>query len=493
MTDRPFTLLILALGGEGGGVLTDWLSAAAEAEGLIAQATSIPGVAQRTGATTYYLEFAKAQAGAPAPILSLYPAIGDVDLVIASELLEAGRAIANGFVTPDRTTLIASTHRIYAIAERMAMGDGRYDRDRLLAATREMAKTPLLFDMAAASEKSGGPLSAVMAGALVASGNFPLSRQALEAAIRAEGKSVEANLRGFEAGLALASPTASAEAAAPAATSLDERINRELPEAAREIASLGAARVADFQNEAYAARYLDRLGAVWSVERDADGDGAVTRETARQLALWMAYEDVIRVAQMKLRPGRIERIRAEARARDGEPVRVVEFLKPGIEEISGVLPFWLGGLLKRFADATGLKDRLQMGLALETTGVVGYFVFHLLAGMRTRRPQGLRFQEEQKAIERWLDAVRTGTRRAPILGAEIVACARLIKGYSDTHARGLSRYERIMGEIVWPALAASGDPQADAARVNAARAAAHKDPEGKTLDAFLAPKAQAAE
>ena len=57
MTERPIKLTIAALGGQGGGVLADWLIEIAEAEDYIAQSTSVPGVAQRTGATIYYLEF----------------------------------------------------------------------------------------------------------------------------------------------------------------------------------------------------------------------------------------------------------------------------------------------------------------------------------------------------------------------------------------------------------------------------------------------------
>ena len=52
---RPITIAILAMGGEGGGVLADWIVALAERQGWVAQSTSVPGVAQRTGATIYYL------------------------------------------------------------------------------------------------------------------------------------------------------------------------------------------------------------------------------------------------------------------------------------------------------------------------------------------------------------------------------------------------------------------------------------------------------
>jgi indolepyruvate ferredoxin oxidoreductase beta subunit len=49
---RPLTILVAALGGEGGGVLADWIIAAATSQDYPVQSTSIPGVAQRTGATT---------------------------------------------------------------------------------------------------------------------------------------------------------------------------------------------------------------------------------------------------------------------------------------------------------------------------------------------------------------------------------------------------------------------------------------------------------
>ncbi len=132
---RPITILVGALGGDGGGVLCDWIVAAAQSQGLAVQATQIPGVAQRTGATTYYLEVMPRRATQPS-VLALNPAIGEVDVALATELLEAGRMIFNGFVTPDRTTLIASTHRVLAIGERTAMGDGSFDVGRLLRAVK---------------------------------------------------------------------------------------------------------------------------------------------------------------------------------------------------------------------------------------------------------------------------------------------------------------------------------------------------------------------
>src|SRR5512145_878791 len=93
---RPISIAVLAIGGQGGGVLVDWIVALAEGQGWIAQATSVPGVAQRTGATIYYIEMIQAQTdnGAhPAyPVLALMPTPGDVDIVIGAELMEGGRS-----------------------------------------------------------------------------------------------------------------------------------------------------------------------------------------------------------------------------------------------------------------------------------------------------------------------------------------------------------------------------------------------------------------
>src|SRR5690606_8958464 len=145
---RPFSIAVAALGGQGGGVLAQWIVDLAEANKYRAQYTSVPGVAQRTGATIYFVELFPedaVKAAGKAPVLALMPAPGDVDIVIAAELMEAGRAIARGFVSPDFTTLIASDHRVYAISEKEIMGDGRGDEDMVRDAAKKAAKSLVLF------------------------------------------------------------------------------------------------------------------------------------------------------------------------------------------------------------------------------------------------------------------------------------------------------------------------------------------------------------
>ena len=94
-TDQTGSILIAALGGEGGGVLANWITSALWNAGYYAQGTSIPGVAQRTGATTYYIEYCRiplSELGGRRPVLALNPVPGRVDVMIASELIEAARA-----------------------------------------------------------------------------------------------------------------------------------------------------------------------------------------------------------------------------------------------------------------------------------------------------------------------------------------------------------------------------------------------------------------
>ncbi|MDE2296363.1 MAG: 2-oxoacid:acceptor oxidoreductase family protein, partial [Gammaproteobacteria bacterium] len=195
------SIAIVALGGQGGGVLADWLVDVAESYGWLVQTTSVPGVAQRTGSTVYYLETtAPPTAGSAEPVLALMPVPGDVDLVVAPELMEAGRAIARGLVTPDRTTLIASSHRVYGITEKSAAFDGIADPQPVLAAMRSEARKLVLFDMERACAETGSVVSSVLCGAIAASDALPFPRALYEHAIRHGGVAVEANLAGFAAG-----------------------------------------------------------------------------------------------------------------------------------------------------------------------------------------------------------------------------------------------------------------------------------------------------
>ena len=195
-------LAVMAVGGQGGGVLGSWIEDLARSNGYVAQATSVAGVAQRTGSTIYYIEMAPK--GERQPVFSLMPAAGDVDVLVAAEMMEAGRAIMRGFVTPDRTTLIASTHRALAVSEKVVPGDGIASSDEVRAAIEIAAQRSVLFDMDRVAIDNGSVISASLFGALAGSGALPFQREAFAAAIRASGKGVDASLRAFNAAADLA-------------------------------------------------------------------------------------------------------------------------------------------------------------------------------------------------------------------------------------------------------------------------------------------------
>ncbi len=490
---KPVTILIGALGGDGGGVLCDWIVTAAQSQGLGVQATQIPGVAQRTGATTYYLEVMSG-AGPAASVLALNPAIGEVDVALATELLEAGRMIFNGFVTPDRTTLIASTHRVLAIGERMAMGDGSFDVGRLLRAVKERSKEQILFDMDQAAEESGGVINAVLLGALAGSGKVPIADSAFEAAIRHAGKSVDTNLAAFAFGRGHARGELEQavrehrkrQAAAQGVEDLIERARRTYPASSLDIVEEGIRRLTGYQDRKYATLYLDRLDTIHAL-----GAADLLRETARHLAVRMSFEDVIRVAQAKTSAERVARVRSEVRAKDHEPLAITEHFKPGIEEIAAVLPPGLARRLLAWGERTGRLGKTYFSMHVRTTTILGFARLRLVAGLRWWRPRTFRYVEEQAEIERWLEQIRAASRLGGDLAREIAELARLIKGYGDTYKRGLGNYRRISDEVIAPALVGRMAPRTAADAVANARAAALADPEGETLSKTLAAIASA--
>ena len=244
----------------------------------------------------------------------------------------------------------------------------------------------------------------------------------------------------------------------------------------------GAARCSGFQDRGYARLYLDRLEPIVNLDHAADGY-KLTNETGRFLALWMCYEDVIRVADLKTRGSRFERVREEVQAKPHEPVHIIEFLKPGVDEFTALLPRFLARPLKALAEASGLADKLNVGMRVKTTSVSGFLLLRFLAWLRPLRPLTSRWHEEQALIGRWLAAIATAAKRDVGLALEIALCGRLIKGYGETHQRGKGNFLRILDTLVEGDAVPDGRARIDAIRK--AREAALADPEGKALGASL--------
>ncbi|MBP0614568.1 indolepyruvate oxidoreductase subunit beta family protein [Jiella mangrovi] len=525
LADRIISVAALAVGGQGGGVLTNWIVDVAERNGYRAQSTSVAGVAQRTGATIYYVEMCPDRGRQP--VFSLSPSKGDVDVLIAAELMEAGRAILRGFVTPNRTTLIASAHRIAAVSEKIVPGDGRASSAEVLEAAQKAAKDVVIFDMEKMAVESGSVISSSLFGALAGSGVLPFSRESFEATITASGRGVAASLKAFgaaydeaargrggdivappsppaaepgrtvEAPLPLGGTPKSEDARSNGAKAdltqeprgderlltrwraLESRIAT-LPEPVREMARLGLRKVVDYQDLAYGEDYLDRLDQAVAKD-DGASDFAFSQTAAKYLANALCYDDVIRVADLKTRSARSARVRREIGVDDAAVLKVTEYFHPRIEEVCGSLPAGLGRWIEaRPRLVEWLDKRISKGRHIRTDSIPGFGLLWMLGGMRRWRRSLLRHQVEMNHVDDWYRLALDTAPKDRALATEILACRRLIKGYSDTHVRGLSKFDRVLSAL--PMLAGRADAADWLRRL---REAALKDEKGTMLDGAL--------
>jgi indolepyruvate ferredoxin oxidoreductase beta subunit len=494
-TDRPLSLAILAMGGQGGAVLADWIVALAEGNGYFAQTTSVPGVAQRTGATIYYVEMVPARDGVH-PVLSLMPMPGDVDVVLAAEFMEAGRAILRGLVTPDRTTFIASTHRAFAVVEKEKPGDGRANSGVVVDASDVSAKRIVAFDMEAIAQSCGTMISASMFGALAGADVLPFSQQAFEAVIESRGRGAQQSLNAFRIaldatrnGVAGAIETADATVAPlPADTGYLEldgilkRLRNEFPVTAHAMLFAGSRRLLAYQDHRYVHDYLDHVAFFAAVDRERPGVAPdLTIAAAKHIANAMAFDDVINVASLKTTAARFDRTRREQSVADDQLIYTTEFMHPRGEEVNGTLPRALGAFIERRPRLMQALDRLvNRGRRIQTGSITGFLMLYLLAGLKRFRRGTLRYAHEAAHLEQWLTFARNCVAIDYAFAVEVLNCRRLVKGYSDTHVRGQSKFDRVMaaaGSIV-------GKPGSVLWLQNL-RKAALADEKGETLEGAL--------
>jgi indolepyruvate ferredoxin oxidoreductase beta subunit len=491
---RPISLAVLAIGGQGGGVLSDWIVAVAESQNWHAQSTSVPGVAQRTGATIYYIEMLPPKDGR-APVLSLMPAQGDVDVVIAAELMEAGRSMLRGLVTPDRTTLIVSDHRSYAIAEKQNPQSGFGDGMPIFEAAKVAAKRTIAFDMEALALKHGSVVSACLFGALAAARVLPFGRDAFEAVIRLSGKGVEESMAAFgaayertvqsTASTPLPSPTKRFgtlphSVGHPILDALIERV-RSFAAPLHEILYAGVRRLVDFQDVRYADAYLDRVKKFYRFEGDKNGavsSFALSLAAAKYIAIAMAYDDVIRVADLKIRSTRFRRVREEVGVATGQVLYTTEFMHPRISEVAGILPAKLG----RFVEANPylVAPLFRSGRRVRTGNIGWFLVLYGISALKPLRRTTLRHSREVEHLEQWLALAETYASKNYDLAVEIINARGLIKGYSDTYARGQSKFDRVVGAL--PMLLERAD---GAQWMRRLRQAALADEQGDALEGAL--------
>ena len=434
-TDRPICVLLGALGGQGGGVLAEWLVEAAHHAGYPAQATSTPGVSQRTGSTTYYFELFPEKSPISPPIFTLFPGTGDLDIMASLEPTEAGRSLERGYIT-QTTTVITGVERVYSTAEKMAAGDGTFDDKPMIESLEKASKSLIRLDVDKLAGNTASRINSVMFGSIVGSGILPLEAEDGREAIRNKGVAVSSNLNGYEIGLEAVKAGGSPPTPDPekpyisAPNNFDHQLAN-YPNHLKEIIGHGVSKLVDYQDEDYASFYLERIKAIF--ELDTHPSHKLTEEIAQRLALWMSFEDIMRVAQLKTRPGRLDRIRGELGVDNETPLKLTDYFKPGRDEFIGILPPSLSWIIPKWKK---LERGRGFALHLPTGTATGFAILKILASLRILRRISSQYKEEQEHILLWLNAVTVAVKIDYDLACQTARLSIWARGYGNVRRNG---------------------------------------------------------
>ncbi|MEP3276672.1 MAG: indolepyruvate oxidoreductase subunit beta family protein [Stappiaceae bacterium] len=483
-------IAVLAVGGQGGGVLTNWISDLGTLGGYAVQMTSVAGVAQRTGATIYYVEMApKAD---QTPVFALSPSPGDLDVLIAAELMEAGRAVLRGFITPDRTTLVASTHRILSVSEKQVPGDGRSNTELVEEEIVKASLSSVCFDMETIASNAGSMISASLFGGLARSGALPFDTSLYEEVISASGRGVEQSLAAFRGALTFDQdlPPPAHEVKTNRETGPPDLLEKwkgllktleNVETESRDMALEGLRKVVDFQDTDYGSQYLQHVLELQALD-SAEQHFRLTTTGAKYIANAMCYDDILRVADLKTRASRNSRLLQEQEASGDQVVHVTEYFHPRGKDVCGSLPVGIGRWIERTPWAFRTLDGMtNKGRRIRTDGIIGFGLLWFVSSFKPHRKRLLRHTHERAHLDRLL---QTTHRTVPIdyeLAIEVLSAQRLVKGYSDTHERGHSKFSKVLAAL--PLLQGREDAAQWMRRL---REISLKDEKGEALDGALA-------
>ncbi len=480
---RLRSVYIAAVGGQGGNLFTEWLTAAAAIGGQRAQSVSLTGLSQRGGATGYYVELAAGEDKEQA-IFCQYPVPGQLDVLVGQELLEMARAVEQG-LTSEKTTIITATHRMLSTPEKLPAGGGVMDSGELLELGRKFSGRLIAIDAVEVAKQHGMDeilANAILLGALAAIDTLGLTPEAYKDAIKRTGIGVEHNLAAFEIGHehvassragfqpadgqdSRPTPEERAEANASRLSKRKARQYRELlhetaaswPEPLRTVFVEALYLLIDYQNSGYARRYLDMVGDMWRREQRPE-EPRLTLTYARNLATLMTYEDAARVAQLKIRQSRFDRIKDERGIKPRQVYVLRDYLKPDAYEIYGLFPArFVDGLLPIFRKLfVGRQWHLE--LTPRTNSLLGVLTFWFLTLFIPLRPWSYRYRDEWRGIDEYTDRVLRYLDMDFELAVLMAETADMIKGYGHTRRKTRDAMRRYVESIVQPLVEVDSSP-----------------------------------
>lgn len=464
---NPLKIVLIAIGGDGGGVLTQWIIKMAESKGYWAQSTSIAGVAQRTGSTVYYIEAIPLEditinGKTQTPILAQMPSPYDVDIVMTTELLEVGRAIQRKFVS-DKTTLVFSSHRNLAIQEKEIVGDGIQRSEEVFEMAKKYSKNCYYANLKLIADKNKSVISASLFGALAASNSMPFTKEDFLDTIVKGGVAIKQSTAAFEE--AFQNISESKSQLKPLDTGLSPKSYPEMPEkvASKKINALikvitkkfpktlhnalytGVTHLADWQNEKWAHKYLEMLSVfVKKEEQQPHHFFELSYHMARYLAIAMSYDDLIFVADQKTRTERFKEMYNQVDAKENDLVHTLDYLHPSWDEVTGFMPKSIGRKMEKSKRLNSFFNTyLDKDRRMYSTNFVGFIMLYILGGMKRWRLKTLRHHIEMNTIDYWLKNIEQVVDKNYNLAVQIAKTYRLKKGYGCTYERGESKFSSI--------------------------------------------------
>jgi indolepyruvate ferredoxin oxidoreductase len=425
---------------------------AAEIQGLHALHLDQTGLAQRGGKVVSHCRLSREPlTGSPRV------ACGSADVLIGLDPLCASDSVSLRSLDPKRTRSIV--HDVFDPTGRMiAHPEEDYPEvadmlENIAAQSRSMfvVRAEALADV---SFGSGVGANVVMLGAALQRGLLPLSVGAIEGAIRDRGVATEANLLALQLGRAVADdpkladrlledamppsvgedgdPERTAALLGPEWRGLATALNgfARGPERERLIKRVAgwAADLVDYQDHAYARRYLACLEVVALAETRIAQAPALSEAAARELYRLMAYKDEYEVARLLLR-GPFRRWQERVRERSGGGrIRRRYFLHPP--------------LLRRL----GLRHKISIGRIAEP-------VLACLVAVRRLRGSGfdpfglLASRRAERALIDWYirllaDLATRLTAGTRARATEIAALASQLRGFEDVKTARIEALQR---------------------------------------------------
>ncbi|MEL0084123.1 MAG: indolepyruvate oxidoreductase subunit beta family protein [Gammaproteobacteria bacterium] len=466
VNDRSIRVLIGTVGGQGGGVLSDWLVRGLLNAGWQPQSIGLLGLSQRAGTVIYYLE-ANPEGDSP-PILSPFAVPGDVDLILAQEFLELGRLLQGGFAA-ENCHIIANTYRYFGTLEKMPAEGGVFPSEEIHQAAEALSDNTWLFhaqDMVTEAGLSYLSSNAILLGAVVASPTFNLPAEPFHQAIRDSGSNVGDNIKAFDLGYQMMRdgtlPRAhfkQAEvqdwqqmaderaASLPAGKARQYRealqeARQNLPDALNQTLAEALYQLIDFQHLRYAQDYLKMVG-------EFSNDPTLQAAYAQHLALWMTYEDSPRVAQIKTRRSRFVDLAKEHGLKPGQKMVVEDFLAPDPQQIYGIFPTALAELIRAIGGRLNPNfENISLDMTIKTSSLPGYYTMASLAWMRRFRLSSWRHKQEIDQINHWQQAIRDWQQQAPELAFLAADAGRLIKGYGRVRDLAIADLRLFLSEAL---------------------------------------------